>query len=159
MKTIVLAVSACVVVAFGAMALASPAVGVTPTLLGRGTYRRLQAEDGAGGPRRRQARGKEPARRGCADARLRGRFVHGVAHASRPSADHGGSRRGDVLRVRRPDLQRTVVTAGHGYVDTGHGHIGRNETGQPAKDVTVFFAPVGAGFRSELAAPGPHCVF
>jgi hypothetical protein len=52
-----------------------------------------------------------------------------------------------------------VVSAGQGYLDTGHGHIGRNESGQPAKDVTVIFAPVALPFRDELAAPGPYCAF
>ena len=35
-------------------------------------------------------------------------------------------------------------------LDTGHGHIGRNETGEPARDVTVIFAPVALPFRGEL---------
>ena len=52
-----------------------------------------------------------------------------------------------------------VVTAGHGYVDTGHGHIGRNETAAPAQDISVILAPVGGAFRSELSAPGPYCNF
>ena len=39
-------------------------------------------------------------------------------------------------------------------MDTGGGHIGRNETSQPAKDVSVILAPVGLPFRGELAAPG-----
>ena len=58
-----------------------------------------------------------------------------------------------------PDCTPKVVSAGQGYVDTGHGHIGRNQTGAPANDVTVIFAPVGAAFRGELAAPGPYCGF
>jgi len=44
-------------------------------------------------------------------------------------------------------------------VDTGRGHIGRNESGQPAKDVTVIFAPVNLPFRGELPAPNPNCGF
>jgi len=52
-----------------------------------------------------------------------------------------------------------VVTAGHGYVDSGHGHIARNETDQPAADISVIMAPVGAPFRQELTAPGPYCEF
>jgi hypothetical protein len=31
----------------------------------------------------------------------------------------------------------------------------RNESGQPAQDVSVIFAPVGGAFRTELDAPGP----
>ena len=58
-----------------------------------------------------------------------------------------------------PNCSPHVVTAGHGYVDTGHGHIGRNETDAPAQDVAVAVAPVGAPFRAELDAPGPYCNF
>jgi hypothetical protein len=37
-----------------------------------------------------------------------------------------------------------VVSAGHGYIDTGeNGHIGRNLTGAPAKDITIYLAPPG----------------
>ena len=58
-----------------------------------------------------------------------------------------------------PRCTPKVVTAGHGYVDDGHGHIGVNQSDQPAVDVSVILAPVGSGFRSELPAPGPHCSF
>ena len=58
-----------------------------------------------------------------------------------------------------PTCTPTVVTAGHGYVDSGRGHLGRNESGQPAVDVSVIMAPVGAVFRSELDAPNPNCGF
>jgi len=61
--------------------------------------------------------------------------------------------------VDDPNCSPKVVHAGEGYVDTGHGHIGRNESGSPAKDVTVAIAPVGAPFRGELPAPGPYCSF
>ncbi len=37
-----------------------------------------------------------------------------------------------------------IVSAGHGYLDDGvHGHIGRNLSGAPAKDVTIYLAPPG----------------
>ena len=52
-----------------------------------------------------------------------------------------------------------VVKKGEGYVDSGRGHIGRNETGAPARDVTVFFAPVAGTFRGELAPPAGKCGF
>jgi hypothetical protein len=58
-----------------------------------------------------------------------------------------------------PTCTPTVVKAGQGYVDTGQGHIGLNETDKPARDVTVIIAPVGGPFRGELDAPGPHCEF
>lgn len=52
-----------------------------------------------------------------------------------------------------------VVSKGHGYVDTGRGHIARNESGAAARDVTVIVAPVGRPFRGELSAPAPNCKF
>ena len=42
-----------------------------------------------------------------------------------------------------PTCTPKMVTAGQGYVDTGHGHIGRNETGSAAKDVTISIVAVG----------------
>lgn len=58
-----------------------------------------------------------------------------------------------------PTCTPTVVHAGQGYVDSGRGHLGRNESGQLAVDVSVIMAPVGAAFRSELTAPNPNCGF
>jgi len=50
-----------------------------------------------------------------------------------------------------------VVHAGEGYLDDGlHGHIGRNLSGAPAKDVTVYLAPPGTQvpqLRTEIAPP------
>jgi hypothetical protein len=58
-----------------------------------------------------------------------------------------------------PSCTPHVVTAGQGYVDSGHGHIGRNESNNPAQDISVIIAPVGGAFRGELTAPGPYCNF
>ena len=58
-----------------------------------------------------------------------------------------------------PTCTPIVVSAGHGYVDSGRGHMARNETGATAVDISVIMAPVGAAFRSELDAPNPHCGF
>jgi quercetin dioxygenase-like cupin family protein len=58
-----------------------------------------------------------------------------------------------------PTCTPTVVSAGQGYVDSGKGHIGRNESGAPAVDISVIMAPVAAAFRSELPAPNPYCGF
>jgi len=58
-----------------------------------------------------------------------------------------------------PTCTPHVYTAGQGFVDTGDGHIGRNETTQPASDVAVAIAPVGTAFRAELPAPNPYCGF
>ena len=58
-----------------------------------------------------------------------------------------------------PDCTPVVVSAGGGYVNSGKGHLVRNESGAPATDVSVIMAPVGAAFRSELDAPNPNCGF
>ena len=51
-----------------------------------------------------------------------------------------------------PTCTPHVVTAGHGFVDTGNGHVVRNESGQPAEDISVITAPVGGVFRTNLSA-------
>jgi len=57
-----------------------------------------------------------------------------------------------------PTCTPKVVMAGQGYVDTGHGHIGRNETGLPAKDVTISIVPVGeTQLRQNIQ--GKYCFF
>jgi quercetin dioxygenase-like cupin family protein len=58
-----------------------------------------------------------------------------------------------------PTCTPHVYSAGQGFVDTGDGHIGRNETNASAQDVVVAIAPVGGAFRTELDAPGPYCNF
>ncbi|HJQ51494.1 MAG TPA: cupin domain-containing protein [Gaiellaceae bacterium] len=58
-----------------------------------------------------------------------------------------------------PTCTPHVITAGQGFVDTGDGHIVRNETDQPSEDISVITAPVGGAFRAELPAPNPNCGF
>jgi quercetin dioxygenase-like cupin family protein len=51
---------------------------------------------------------------------------------------------GTVIFYEAPDCKRIEVRAGESYLDLGeHAHIGRNETGEPAQDVTVLFGPPG----------------
>jgi Cupin domain len=142
----------------GLLVWASPPVGVTPTLIGRGTYQpfKVKADDRALGFR---AGAKYPV-----DMVVR---THDYAPQSSTGwHTHPGPVFITVLEgqvtfyeVDDPTCTPTVVSAGEGYVDTGHDHIGRNETGSPAKDVTVIIAPVGLPFRGELPAPGPYCGF
>lgn len=68
--------------------------------------------------------------------------------------------------VDDPTCTPKVVRAGEtyplggGYVDSGRGHVARNESGAPAKDVTVIFAPVGLPFRGNLSPyANPSCPF
>ena len=59
-----------------------------------------------------------------------------------------------------PTCSPKVVKAGEGYVDSGHGHIARNETSEIAIDVSVILAPVGKAFRTNLTAnANPNCPF
>lgn len=50
-------------------------------------------------------------------------------------------------------------SASNAFVDTGGGHVVRNETGEPAQDISVITAPVGGAFRTNLPAPNPNCGF
>ena len=151
---------AAVGVAAGVVATASPPSGVTPTLVGRGTYDAFKvSSDKHAYALDFTARAKDPL-----DVVVR---VHDYAAGSTTGwHKHPGPvfitvLEGEVTFYEYGDPTCTphVVSAGEGYVDTGHGHVGRNETGAPAKDVTVIIAPVGEAFRSELDAPGPYCGF
>jgi hypothetical protein len=137
---------------------AEPPVGVTPTVIGRATYDtfNLQAD-----PRAVELaiEAKRPV-----DIVVR---THDYAPGSSTGwHSHPGPVfitviEGQVTFYERddPSCKPKVVSKGQGYVDTGKGHIGRNESGAPAKDVTVIFAPVGQSFRGELDAPAPQCKF
>jgi quercetin dioxygenase-like cupin family protein len=141
------------------MAVASPASGVTPTVLARGTYDAFKVISNPQGPGMFKAESKAPidmvVRR---HEYLAGGSTGWHAH---PFPVFVTVISGQVTFYERDDPSCTpvVVSAGQGYVDSGHGHIGRNETNQPAVDVSVIMAPVGAPFRIELDAPGPYCDF
>ena len=151
------------VVALGAIAvggaMANPATGVTPTLLARGTYDSFKVmgfPDGAG---LFKAEAKRPI-----DVVVR-RHEYGVNsntgwHAH-PYPVFITVITGTLTFYERNDPTCTgiVVTAGHGYVDSGRGHIGVNASGAVATDISVIMAPVGAVFREELTIPGPYCGF
>jgi hypothetical protein len=146
--------------ATGLMSSASPPSGVTPTLIGRGTYEPFKVSaDKHNYPIDFRAQAKEPL-----DIVVR---THDYAVGSTTGWHaHPGPVFITVLAGQvtfyeydDPTCTPKVVSAGQGYVDTGRGHIGLNESGEPARDVTVIFAPVGLPFRSELSAPGPYCGF
>jgi hypothetical protein len=137
---------------------ASPSSGVTPTLIGRGTFDAFKVKS------------DNLAFKFKASAEPQVDFVvrtnDYLPGASTGWHTHPGPvfitvTLGEVTfyEVDDPTCSPKVVRAGQGYVDTGHGHIGRNETGNPAKDVVVAIAPVGGPFRDELPAPGPYCAF
>ena len=140
------------------IAVASPASGVTPTLLVRGTYDSFNVMSQQG-PNMFKAQAKSPI-----DLIVR---EHDYAPGS--STGWHGHPYPVFITVKQgqltfyeyddPSCSPVVVTAGHGYVDSRHGHIARNETNEPAVDISVIMAPVGGAFRTELDAPGPYCNF
>jgi len=140
------------------MALASTPSGVTPTLLARGTYDEFKVI-GQQGPGMFKAEAK-----GAIDVVVRrheylaGGYTGWHAHPY-PVLITVISGTLTFYEYDDPSCTPVVVSAGQGYVDSGHGHIGRNETAQSATDISVIMAPVGAPFRTELDAPGPFCNF
>lgn len=157
----VLAVGAALVslAAFAAITHAQPAVGVTATLIGRGTYPTYNLKTDPQSPIDFKAKTKEPTdvvvqRHDFAPGGVTGWHQH-------PGPIFITVTQGTLTFYERddPTCSPHVVTAGNGYVDTGMGHIGRNETSAPAQDVAVAIAPVGAPFRTELTPPGPYCNF
>ncbi len=148
-----------VLAAFVAISMASPPSGVTPTLLARGTYDAFKVRSDPRGPIEFKAKSKAPVdvvvrRHDYAPGGTTGWHTH-------PGPVFVTVTQGQVTFYEYGDRTCTphVVSAGEGYVDSGRGHLGRNETGQPAQDVSVIIAPVGGAFRGELAAPAPNCGF
>lgn len=137
---------------------AEPPVGVTPTLLGRATYNSFNVK-GESRDLKFAAEAGQPI-----DIVVR---THDYAPGSSTGwHTHPGPVFITVLEgkltfydVDDPTCAPKVVSKGEGYIDTGRGHVARNESGAPAKDVTVIIAPVNRPFRGELAAPAPHCKF
>jgi quercetin dioxygenase-like cupin family protein len=62
-----------------------------------------------------------------------------------------------------PNCNPIVVDSGQSYLDLGeHAHIGRNETDEPAQDVTILFGPPGiapADFRIDVTPAPGNCPF
>ena len=138
---------------------ASPPSGVTPLVLARGTFDGFKVMSNPDGPGMFKAEAKAPidlvVRK---HSYLAGSSTGWHAH---PYPVFITVTEGQLTFYEYDDPTCTphVVSAGHGYVDSGRGHIGRNETDQPATDISVIMAPVAAVFRSELDAPGPFCGF
>lgn len=139
--------------------MASPPSGVTPTILARGTYDAFKVKSSPDSPVDFQAKAKSPIdmvvrRHDYAVGSTTGWHTH-------PGPVFITVTVGQLTYYERDDPTCTghVVSAGHGFVDNGRGHIVRNESGQPAQDVSVIIAPVGGAFRGELDAPSPYCGF
>ena len=142
------------------LVVASPAAGVTPTLLARGTYPEFKVSSLPG--RQRACSRPRPNRTSTSSS--------GATTTPRAARPAGTAIPYPVLitviegtltfySYDDPTCSPTVVSKGGGYVDNGRGHIARNESGVAAVDVSVIMAPVGAAFRSELDAPNDYCGF
>jgi hypothetical protein len=162
MKRRTVLVLAIAIVALGATAavtLASPPSAVTPTVLARGTFDSFRVKTPPTSLVDLEMHSKAPM-----DVVIR-------KHDYLPGGYTGWHQHpGPILitvtqgsltyyEADDPTCTPHVVTAGHGFVDTGSGHYVRNETAQPAQDISVIFAPVGGAFRTELPAPNPNCGF
>jgi len=137
---------------------ASPPSGVTPTLIGRGTFDAFKVKSDNSAFKFKAS--VEP------EVDFVVRTHDYAAHSYTGWHTHPGPVFITVLQGQvtfyeydDPTCTPKIVSAGQGYVDTGHGHMGVNETDQPAKDVSVILAPVLLPFRGELPAPGPYCAF
>jgi hypothetical protein len=146
-------------IAFAAITMASPPVGVTPTLLARGTYDDFSVRSVPRSPVNFKAKAKSPI---DIVVRKHDYAVNGyTGWHGHPGPVFITVTQGELTYYEHddPTCTPTVVTAGHGFVDNGHGHMVRNESGQAAQDISVIIAPVGGAFRTELPAPNPYCGF
>jgi hypothetical protein len=142
---------------FTSIAWASPPVNVTPTLLNRATFDPFSVRTDHDSPINFRAKTKTEV-----DIVVR-------RHDYLPGGNTGWHMHpGPVFITVKtgaltfyeyddPTCTPIVVKANEGYVDDGHGHIGVNETGDTAVDISVILAPVGEAFRTEL--PAGRCGF
>jgi hypothetical protein len=157
--SLLLAVALVALAAFVAVTKASPPTGVTPTILARGTYDAFKVKSSPHSPVDFEAKAKSPI-----DVVVR-RHDYTVGSSTgwhtHPGPVFITVTQGQLTYYEYDDPTCTphTVTAGHGFVDSGKGHIVRNESGAPAQDVSVIIAPVGGAFRGELPAPNPNCGF
>jgi hypothetical protein len=144
---------------FVGITMASPASGVTPTLLARGAYDEFKVKSVPDSPVDFQVKAKSPV-----DVVVR---RHDYAIGSHTGwHGHPGPvfitvTQGTLTYYLYDDPTCTphTVSAPNGFVDDARGHMVRNESGQPAQDVSVIIAPTGGAFRGELDAPNPNCGF
>jgi hypothetical protein len=145
--------------AFVTVTMASPPSGVTPTVLARGTYDAFKVKSAPGSAVDFKAKAKSPI-----DVVVR-RHDYAVGSTtgwhSHPGPVFITVTLGTLTHYDYDDPTCTphTLSVGQGFVDDGRGHVVRNETDQPAQDVSVITAPVGGPFRTDLDAPHPSCGF
>jgi hypothetical protein len=160
---LVLAVFGVAVVAFAALVgvtAASPPTGVTPSLLARGAYEDFKVKSVKGSPVEFDVKAKS-----VVDVVVRRHDYAVGSHTgwhSHPGPVFITVTQGTLTYYLYDDPTCTPhrVTAPGGFVDDARGHIVRNESRQPAQDMSVIIAPPApAAFRGELDAPNPNCGF
>ncbi len=140
--------------------MASPAMGVQPTLLARGAYEDFKVKSVKGSPVEFDVKAKS-----VVDVVVRKHDYAVGSHTgwhSHPGPVFITVTEGTLTYYLYDDPTCTphTVTKGSGFVDDGRGHMVRNESGQPAQDMSVIIAPPApALFRGELDAPNPNCGF
>ena len=142
-----------------AVTMASPAVGVQPTLLARGAYQDFKVKSVPDSPVDIQVKAKS-----AVDVVVRRHDYAVGSHTgwhSHPGPVFITVTQGTLTYYLYDDPTCTphTVSAPGGFVDDARGHMVRNESGQPAQDVSVIIAPTGGAFRGELDAPNPNCGF
>ena len=139
--------------------MASPAMGVQPTLLARGAYEDFKVKSVKGSPVQFDVKAKS-----VVDVVVRKHDYAVASHTgwhSHPGPVFITVTEGTLTYYLYDDPTCTphTVSAPNGFVDDARGHMVRNESGQPAQDVSVIIAPTGGAFRGELDAPNPNCGF
>ena len=140
--------------------MASPAVGVQPTLLARGTYEDFKVRSVPASPVDFQVKAKS-----AVDVVVRKHDYAVGSHTgwhSHPGPVFITVTQGTLTYYLYDDPTCTPhrVSAPNGFVDDARGHMVRNDSGAPAQDMSVIIAPPApALFRGELDAPSPSCGF
>jgi hypothetical protein len=166
---VVLAVFSVVLVAFavlvGVTAASTPS-GVTPTLLSRGQFDDFRVKSVQGSPIEFDVKAKSPV-----DVVVRKHDYLVGSHTgwhTHPGPVLITVTQGTLTYYLYDDPTCTAhvvsadpaVSPTNAFVDDGRGHMVRNESGQPAQDISVIIAPTfPAAFRGELDAPNPNCGF
>jgi quercetin dioxygenase-like cupin family protein len=144
-----------------AVSQAEPPSGVAATILARGTFAPFNVRSDPHGPI------ADFRAHSTAEIDMIVRQHDYAAHSTTGWHQHPGPifitvTKGQLTYYEVDDPMCTphVVTAGHGFVDTGGGHVVHNDTDQSAQDISVITAPVGGAFRTNLPAnANPACGF
>jgi len=143
--------------AFVAITRAEPPSGVTPTILARGSY------DGFNVRSNPQGTIADFRAHSTAPIDIIVRQHDYAPHSTTGWHTHPGPvfvtvTKGALTYYTLDDpCTPHVVTAGHGFVDSGRGHVVLNQTDQPAQDISVITAPVGGVFRTNIDPPNVNC--